>query len=236
MLSFGYLIIAVIDFAVLVWALKLCRQYPSNALFLATVPLFLLWFDNLTIGLGRIIGEGSSLKALNTVRFIGHYALLPMTFIAIGAMARQAGFNWAKPKVVMAAFCLLATYFIVYDLWLFAGATFYPSCFADTLRYTTHITEYTACSPDALVGSGSRIAPIPAITLFNMLFVFGIVLWIKIGWKWLTIGTAVSMAFFAVPYSSTGGIVGNVGEPIISIVIIATAAHISRSFGMAKAV
>ena len=89
MFSFGYLIIAVADFAVLVWALKLCKQYPSNALFLATVPLFLLWFDNLTIGLGSTIGEGSLLKGLNTVRFIGHYVCLPMTFIAIGAMARD---------------------------------------------------------------------------------------------------------------------------------------------------
>lgn len=234
MFSFGYLIIAVIDFAVLIWALKLCRRYPSNALFLATVPLFLLWFDNLIIGFGSTIGEGSLLKGLNAVRFIGHYVCLPITFIAVGAMAREAGFNWARPKVVMAAFCLLATYFIAHDLWLFAGATFYPSCFADTLRYTTHISEYTACTADAVIGSGVRIPPIPAITLSNMLFVFGIILWIKIDWKWLTIGTAVALAFFAVPYSSTGGIVGNVGEPIISIAIIATAAHISRRFGPAK--
>jgi hypothetical protein len=134
----------------------------------------------------------------------------------------------------MAAFCLLATYFIIDDLWLFAGATFYPSCFADTLRYTTHISEYTACTPDAAIGSGMRIPPIPAITLSNMLLVFGIFLWVKIGWRWLTIGTAVAMAFFAVPYSSTGGIVGNIGEPIITIAIISTAAHISRRFGVAK--
>jgi hypothetical protein len=231
MFSFGYLIIAVVDVGVLVWALRLCRQHRSNALYLATAPLLLLWFDNLTIGLGSTIGEGQLLMGLNTVRFIGHYVLLPMTFIAIGAMARQADFGWAKPKAVMAAFCLLATYFIVDDLWLFAGATFYPSCFADTLRYTTHISEFTACTADAAVGSGIRIPPIPAITLSNMLLVFGVVLWVKIGWKWLTIGTLLSLGFFAVPYSATGGIVGNIGEPIISIAIIATAAHISQRFG-----
>jgi hypothetical protein len=215
----------------LIWALRLCRKYSSTALYLATVPLTLLWFDNLTIGLGSTLGEGPLLKAMNTIRFLAHYIALPMTFIAIGAMARQVGFAWAKPKVVMGAFCLLATGFIVHDLWLFAGATFYPSCFADTLRYTTYIADYTACSSDAPIGTGVRIAPIPAISLSWMLIVFGIFLWARIGWKWLTLGTVAALAFFAVPYSVSGGIIGNVGEPIISVAILATAAHISRTAG-----
>jgi hypothetical protein len=231
MYSIGYLLIAVVDFGVLIWALKLCRQYRSNALFLSTVPLLLLWFDNFTIGLGSTLGEGTFLKSMNTVRFLAHYICLPITFIAIGAMARQAGFGWAQSKFVMSAFCLLATYFIVHDLWLFSDATFYPSCFADTLRYTTYIADYTACGPDAVVGAGIRIGPVPAITLSNMLIVFGILLWVRIGWKWLALGTIGAMALFAVPYSMTGGIVGNIGEPIISIAIVSTAAHISRKFG-----
>ena len=173
MFSFGYLIIAVIDIGVLVWALRMKRLYPSTALTLAIIPLYLLWFDNLTIALGSTLGEGTLLLGMNTVRFLAHYICLPMNIIAIGAMARQAGFGWAQPKAVMAAFCLLASYFIVHDLWLFYNATFYPSCFADTLRYTTHISEYTACSPDAEIGIGARIPPIPAITFSNMLILFG---------------------------------------------------------------
>jgi len=231
MFSVGYLIIAVVDIGVLLWALRLCKLYPSTALFLATVPLYLMWFDNLTIGLGNTIGEGALLKGMNTVRFLAHYICLPVTFIAIGSMARQAGFKWAQPKLVMAAFCLLATYFMAHDLWLFYGATFYPSCFADTLRYTTHISEFTACAPDAEIGAGQRIAPIPAITLSNMLIIFGIYLWWKIGYKWLFLGALGATAFFAVPFGSTGGIVGNIGEPIISVVILATAVHITKQFG-----
>ena len=231
MFSAGYLAIAVVDFAVLLWALKLWKEAPSTALYLATIPLFLLWFDNLTIGLGGILGEGPLLLGMNTVRFVAHYICLPMTFIAIGSMARQAGFKWAQPKLVMGAFCALATYFIVHDLWLFSQATFYPSCFADTLRYTTHISEYTACGTDSEIGAGFRIAPIPAITLSNMMILFGAYLWWKIGYKWLFIGSFLATGFFAVPFGSTGGIVGNVGEPIISIVIVMTAVHITRRFG-----
>ena len=231
MFSAGFLIIAVIDFAVLLWALRLWKEAPSTALYLATIPLFLMWFDNLTIGLGNTIGEGTLLTGMNTVRFLAHYICLPMTFIAVGSMARQAGFSWAQPKIVMGAFCALATYFIIHDLWLFSQATFYPSCFADTLRYTTHISEYTACSPDAEIGTGFRIAPIPAITLSNILILFGAYLWWKIGYKWLFLGSLAATAFFAVPFSSTGGIVGNLGEPVISIVILTTAVHITRRFG-----
>ena len=230
MFSLGYLIIAVIDIAVLVWAMKLYKQYPSTALMLATMPLTLMWFDNLTIGLGSTLGEGSLLLGMNTVRFLAHYILLPFSIIAIGSMARQAGFKWAQPKIVMAAFCVLASYFMVHDLWRFYNATFYHSCFADTLRYTTHIAQYTVCSPDDIVGTGQRIAPVPAITLNNMMLVFGAYLWWKIGYKWLFLGVLASTAFFTVPFASTGGIVGNVGEPIISIVILMTAVHITKTF------
>jgi hypothetical protein len=228
MLSISYLVVAVIDIAVLIWALRLYKVYPSRALFLATIPLYLLWYDNMVIGLGSTIGEGSLLIGMNTVRFIGHYICLPMIFIAIGSMAKQAGFAWAQPKSVMAAFCILATYFIVSDLWLFYNSTFYPSCFADVLRYTTHISESTACSPDAVIGSGAKILPIPAFTLSFILITFGIYLWWKIGYKLLFIGAVVATGFFAVPYSSTGGIFSNIGEPIFSIVILLTAVHITK--------
>lgn len=228
MLSIGFLVIAVADFGLLVWALRLNRQYPSTALKLATVPLYLLWFDNVVIGLGSTLGEGDLLKGLNTVRFLAHYICLPFTFIAIGSMAKQAGFRWAQPKFVIGAFCALATYFIGHDLWLFYNSTFYPSCFADTLRYTTHIQEYTACGPDAVIGIGKPIPPIPAITLSNMMILFGAYLWWKVGYRWLFLGSVGALVFFAIPYSQTGGIFSNTGEPIISAVILLAAVHITK--------
>ena len=230
-LSAGFLVIAIIDFAVLVWAVRLCRQHPSPALILATVPLTLLWYDNFVIGIGSTLGESTALIALNTVRFLAHYIGLPMTFIAVGSMAREAGFGWAQKKWVMGLFCLLATYFIVDDVWKFAHSTFYPSCFADTLRYTTHISATTACSSDAPVGIGQRILPIPAFALSAMLAVFGAYLWFKIGWKWLLIAVLVTLPLFGAPYSLAGGINSNFAEPILTAVVVATAAHIGSRFG-----
>ncbi|MGI9342452.1 MAG: hypothetical protein ACR2QV_06350 [Gammaproteobacteria bacterium] len=187
-----------------------------------------MWFDNLTIGLGRFIGEGDLLQGMNAARFVAHFVSLPMGFIAIGAMAREAGFVWARPKWVMALFCLAATWFIAHDLVQFAAANLYPACFADTLRYTTLITAHTACMPDAEIGSGKLISPAPAIILSLAVVGFGIYLWHKIGWRWLAILSIASMAFFAVPMEQTGGIVANVGEPLFIGAIVATAAHIAQ--------
>lgn len=228
LLSIGFLVIAVVDFGVLIWALHLYGKYPSPAQWLATVPLGLLWYDNVVIGIGGTLGEGDLLITLNTYRFLAHYVFLPFAFVAIASMAKQAGFKWAQPRIVLGAFSVLATYFILHDLFLFKNSTFYPSCFADTLRYTTRIAEYTKCSPDALVGAGASIPPIPAITLSNMMIVFGGYLWWKVGYKWLFLGSLGALVFFAIPYSQTGGIFSNLGEPIIMSVILLAASHITK--------
>lgn len=228
-LSIGYLVIAVLDFGVLIWALWLYGRYPSPAQWLASVPLGLLWYDNFVIGIGSTLGEGELLITLNTYRFLAHYVFLPFSFVALASMAKQAGFKWAQPRFVIAAFSILATYFILHDLYLFKNSTFYPSCFADTLRYTTSIADYTKCSPDAMVGAGAGIPPIPAITFSNMMIVFGAYLWWKVGYKWLFLGSVGALVFFAIPYSKTGGIFSNIGEPIITAVILLAAAHITRN-------
>ena len=87
---------------------------------------------------------------------------------------------------------------------------------------------------DAIIGSGKQIPPIPAITLSNMMILFGAYLWWKIGYKWLFLGSVAALGFFAVPYSSTGGIFSNVGEPIISVVILLATSHITKTFGSDK--
>lgn len=228
MYSLVYLLIAAVDFGLLIWAARLCWRYRTNGIIFASFPLLLVWFDNLTIGLGRFIGEGDLLRWMNAARFVAHFVSLPMGYIAIGAIAREAGFGWARPKWVMAVFCLAATWFIAHDLAEFASATLYPACFADTLRYTTLVTGGTACSADAVIGAGKLISPAPAIILTVIVIVFGIYLWAKIGWKWLALLSIASMAFFAVPMEQTGGVVANIGEPLFIGAIVVTAAHVAR--------
>ena len=48
------------------------------------------------------------------------------------------------------------------------------------------------------------------------------------GYKWLFLGSVGALVFFAIPYSKTGGIFSNMGEPIIMAVILLAAAHITK--------
>jgi hypothetical protein len=56
MYSLGYMLIAVVDFAVLIWAARLCLRYRTNGLIFASIPLTLLWYDNFVIGIGGTLG------------------------------------------------------------------------------------------------------------------------------------------------------------------------------------
>ena len=60
MLSAAYLLIAIVDFGVLLWAARCYLRYRSNGLLFATLPLLLLWYDNVVIGIGSTLGEGRS--------------------------------------------------------------------------------------------------------------------------------------------------------------------------------
>ena len=76
--------------------------------------------------------------------------------------------------------------------------------------------------------------PIAPIILTVMMIIFGIFMWVQRGWKWLVLGSVGTMVFFAIPYSKTGGIFSNIGEPIICGVIILTAAHIAQKYGQSS--
>jgi len=228
MISTLYLAIAVVDFALLVWAIDQLRKYRTAGVFFAMLPLTLLWYDNFTVGIGRFIGEGDLLYGLNYIRFVGHYLGLPMSFIALGFMAREAGFTWAQPKIFLAAFFLLAAFFMVEDMWaFFNNLPLKASCAADTLRYSTKVLEAYQCGPDGFTG-GTTVPPVAPILMTVMMIIFGIVLWAKLGWKWLALGSAGAMPFFGIMRDFGGGVIANIGEPIITGVIVLTAAYIAK--------
>ena len=228
MISNLYLAITVVDIAVLVWAIGQWRTYRGNGLFYGMLPLTLLWWDNFTVGIGRTLGEGDILFAMNYVRFLGHYAIMPMAFIALGAMARQAGYAWAQPKAVMTIFCLIASYFIVVDLWAFFPNTLNTSCAMDTLRYSTKVLAEFQCGPDGFTG-GTTVPPVAPILMSFMMLAFGILLWVTRGYKWLALGCLVALPFFGILPNYGGGVIANIGEPIICAAIVAAAAFIAKS-------
>lgn len=222
-----YIIVGFIAAAALIYGWRSYFKHRTWALALISTTLIFLWFDNFAIAAGRFIGEGPLLYGFTYVRYGWHWATLPLWIIAAGSIARAAGFAWAQPKWVMGAFCLLATGFIVWEVPLLLSVKFYPACFADTLRYVTQVSALDACNP-ADIGKGFQNPPAAPITTIVILIALGIALWVRHGWKWLTLGAGAMFCLAAVPQSLVGPLASNIGEPINAFALIATAVRFAK--------
>jgi hypothetical protein len=165
----------------------------------------LLWYDNFRIGMGRFIGEGDLLYNMSVPAFVWHWTMLPLLVIVAGSIARLAGLAWARNRIVMGAFCVVAVGLILLDLPSALGLVFggggpipavelRPACIADTLRYSTKISAAQLCSPEATPFSNGP-GPLPAILMNAIMVGVGVALWVRHGWKWLVI--LPGLMFFA---------------------------------------
>lgn len=220
MITIGYLIIAAVAFACLVWCLKAYLAERSTILLLTLIPLLFLWFDSFAVATGQWIGEGPVLLGFTYLRYTMHWGSLPLLLIVAGMLLRRAGFKFAENKFVMGAFCTVAVFFIVEDLRHIFIVDFYPACYAETLRYVTKVAESQACTPE-MAGVGMSVSPAAAILVNLTLMIVGIAIWVRHKWPWLALGCMVMFAAAATPQSLVGPILGNAGEPIFNFAVVA---------------
>lgn len=239
MLSLAFLLFAVVHLVIWIWGWTAWTQYGRpRGLFLVLFGGTLLWYDNFRIGIGRFIGEGELLQTMTVPAFAWHWTMLPLLVIAAGSIARSAGVRWAQHKWVMGAFCLVASALIALDVPNLFAIDLHLACVADTLRYTTRVSELQFCSPDAMVIEGAG-SPLVAILTNVIVLAVGIVLWIQRGWPWLTLGSgAMFLAagggpaiapYWALP-------IANFGEILITLGLITTAIHFAKFDGRREGV
>jgi len=230
MLSFVFLTYALIHVALWLWGWKnWAATGRPLALLIVLFASTLLFYDNFRIGIGRFIGAGDLLYKLSVPAFAWHWAMLPLLVIAAGSVARLAGLNWARNKLVMGAFCLVAVALFVHDLPKIFAMDLYPACLEDTVRYTTTVREAQLCSPtDQIIPSGADAALAAIITNVFVLGV-GIALWIQRGWAWLAVGSGLMFIAAGAFARSTYALpVANFGEICITLGFIVTCAHFAR--------
>ncbi len=240
MLSYTFLLYAAVHVVILVWG---WMAWPRAGRPIAlTILLFgntLLWYDNFRIGMGRFIGEGDLLYNMAVPAFLWHWSMLPLFVIVAGSIARMADLPWARSKVVMGAFCVVAVALFAKDLpyvlgMIFGGAgplpvvELGPACIADTLRYTTKVSPSQFCGPDAQILQNGPSA-LPAILMNFIMVGVGIALWIQRGWKWLVIGPG--LMFIAAGGAPLWGVyalpVANFGEILFTVGVLATVLRFS---------
>ncbi len=229
MLSLIFLLYAVVHLSLWLWGWwAWLNAGKPTALFLVLFASTLLFWDNFRIGIGRFIGEGELLKAMSVPAFAWHWSLLPLLVIAAGSIARLAGLDWAQKRWVMGAFCLVAVGLSALDIPKIFSMELYPACVADTLRYSSGVSEAQLCSPDAQVVKGPGAAMVAILTNVVVLIV-GIAIWIRHKWPWLALGSGamfVAAGAFATSYYSLP--IANFGEILITGGLIATALHFAR--------
>ncbi len=158
-----------------------------------------LGYDNAVIALGRPIGEGDLLEALNAGRYAGHALFTPL-LVVVGALLARAGRPLLRAAAgLAAALVALGVYTDIVRLRLV------PEHYADTLRY---------------VNDNAAGPPVPAVVAILVLIAAGAVLWRRDSWPWLCAGALVmfgaAAAGFAVPW------LGNLGELVLLGAVVLT--------------
>jgi len=225
MLSLLFLIYAIVHLTIWIWGWRAwLRNGRPRALFLILFGGTLLFYDNLRIASGRFIGQGELLEALSVPAFIWHWTMLPLLVIAAGIIARTAGLPWAQSKWAMGSFCLVATALIALDVPKVLDFDLYPTCLADTVRYSTNVGPANLCSPGDTVITGGPGAALVAILTNVVVLAVGIALWIQRGWQWLALGSgAMFIAAGAFAQSRWSLPIANFGEILITLGMISSA-------------
>jgi hypothetical protein len=197
MYSWTFLAYAVLQAVLFVWLWRIWRRTGLAIAAILLVPQFFLIWDNLIVGIGRFAGFGDLLYSLSWPRFWAHWISGGWLTIAAGSILRLAGIEWAQRAAVMAAFCVVATLGMLYDLPYFWTKELMPVCEYDLIRYSVQVSEATRCSVDqALVAGGP---PIVSIVTCLVVIGAGAVIAIKRGFPWLLVG-GVLMFISATPW------------------------------------
>ena len=228
--TIGYLLITALCVWVVYTGAKLFWERRDALTLAVMLPLCFLWLDNAAIAGGQFIGEGSFLLAVTYLRYFIHWVILPILMVAAGLLLRDAGFKFAENRVVIGLFWLAAAGFVLLDMPYLFTAEFYPACYAETLRLTTSVPDWQLCDPANPPPKGVNPPPIAPIVINLTMMAVGAALWVRFGFKWLTLAALfmfVAAGLQQVPGFFWGPLLGNLGEPIFNLGILAAV----RRFG-----
>ena len=204
--SISYLILALIEWILIGWSIYLWRKFKSPAMIVLPILLASLSYDNVVLGIGNLVGEGSLLKNLSVGRFFLHDVVIPF-FVPIGVeLAHRASSTWANRWIRILSWVLAFGLAGVNISDNFMGLDLVPIQFLGTLRYV-------------LVLNGPPIITI-LVTLLTVLI--GLGLWVHLKWSGLFLGSAIALLGNAIPLSLVGPLPGSASEFILALFLLLT--------------
>jgi hypothetical protein len=221
-----FLVFAALQAALFVWLLRLWRRTRAPATAVLLVPQFFLIWDNLRVVSGAVLGHGPLLYALSWPAFWSHWMTGCWLIIASGSILRLAGFEFARQRWVMGAFCLVAVALMAHDLPYFWTRDIYPVCELGLIRYSGAVSEVSRCSVDqALVASDFPLAPV--VTCLVVIG-SGALLWLRRGFPWMALG-AIGMLLTAALPALRAHKIDNFGEVLIVLGATLAIARFARA-------
>ncbi len=206
MQNFIFMLVGLVHLAIGIYGLRKIEQRNWYAI-LVFIIIFGLAYDNVVIALGIYLGEGSLNQTLNMFRYWIHAFFTPTMMIASFGALRLMGIPFAQSKTWHVVICVLATamiglgsYVDVFNLHLV------PQLNSGVLRYVNDF--------EFLKGP-----PIPAVLTILVVLIFGGILWKKVGFKPLAIG---SLMMFLAAGQLSMPIVQNIGEVAFAVGLILT--------------
>ncbi len=206
-MSAVYILYGLLLLTCLILSLMLWRRQKAWYLLLLAGVLFGLTYDNLIIGFGSVIGEGSSLQSLNFPRYVLHALLTPLLIIVGLLLARNAGIDWAWGKKMTGFFVVMTVLMIGYGV------------FTDIIQLELEATLENGVL--RYTNAAAAGPPIPAIVAILMLIICGIGIFINRRWPWLLIGSIVM--FITSAGGAAFGVLTNLGELSLALSLLATA-------------
>jgi hypothetical protein len=209
MLTAAYVVFALAQAALAVWAFVLFARRRSLGAFALALPIALLVWDNSVVALGAALGDGPLLVALSWPRFVGHALLTPIWILTGFEYARRVGVGRLQGNssrvaewvlyVAMAAFGFVRSVALL---------SFKPVVQGDLFYYTN--------------GGGFPGPPLPAILMVVVVGVAGVLVLRRTGWAWMLVGGVAMLIAALVPQSVAGFMVSNSGEVLLSLALVAT--------------
>ncbi|WP_066296180.1 hypothetical protein [Bacillus sp. FJAT-29937] len=170
-----------------------------------------LLYDNGILALGKYMGEGDLLRALNLARYYLHALITPLLVLFAWHTLVKANLKWAKKGIVpwlavLLTICLIIVEFVT----VVRGITLEPTMKYGVLSYKN-------------VGAGDG-PPVMIIGVSIVLVVTSIMIWMKQKWPWYFIGTLI-MSFAPMIHFLKTAALHNIAEFILILALLATKAY-----------
>ena len=176
--------------------------------------LMTLVYDALVISVGRLLGEGLLLEALNLPRFMYRALFTPLIMMVTFEYVRRVGAPWAESGRARGAAWAVTLVLISWGALGHWNLDLNPDTYAGALRYIP----------------AQGVGPSIPVTLTILTAIgFGASLWRASGWPWLALGALIALAGTAAPLEEAGPLLRSGTEVLFAWALVATEKHIQNT-------